>query len=415
MVLTRRLLTAGSGASFQPISNFQLSAAPDGGWSWFGDPRAIQYNGVVYYGFARGTNGDVVVRTYTEATGVTSSAVMLHAGLNRDDHAVPSLFVRDSDHKLLAFYSVHDGPAMYLRVSTNSLDSDPTLSGGFAAEVNLDSSLGGSDYTYPVPIQLLAETDDPIYLFYRSIPAGNPARYDLVYSKSTDGGATWPSPVAVSTINRSYWKIIQNGNDRVDFAVTSSHPFYAVGIIYHFYYSGGSYYQSDGTAMGSPPFATSDMTLVYDGTPNKSWVWDIAIDADGHPVILLATFPSSTDHRYRYAHWNGSAWATNQIVAAGTYIPTAGPEVYYSGGINFDKADPRVVYASVQNGSGRWDMYRYQTADEGATWTSRDLTDSGKNIRPAAVWNAAAVKALWMTGTYTTYTNYNTATTGTRL
>jgi hypothetical protein len=49
----------------------------------------------------------------------------------------------------------------------------------------------------------------------------------------------------------------------------------------------------------------------------KAWVHDIALDNAGRPVIVYATFPSDTDHRYRYVRWNGSGWTDRELVRAG--------------------------------------------------------------------------------------------------
>ena len=40
----------------------------------------------------------------------------------------------------------------------------------------------------------------------------------------------------------------------------------------------------------------------------------------GNPVLVFASFPTVTDHRYHYARWTGSAWEVNEITAAGGSI-----------------------------------------------------------------------------------------------
>lgn len=419
MTTLRRLLAAAGGGTsvLLPTTAFPVAASPSGGWTWFTDPRAVYFGGRTYFGYVNGS-GDVAVRSWDHATRTVSSETVLHAALEVDDHDNPSLLVRDSDHRLLAFYSKHDDTTMRLRASTTSLDTDPDLSDGFDAELSLDASLGGSDYTYPCPIQLLGEASDPVHLFYRDIAGGSPARYDLTMATSTNGGGTWGAGTRITNINRAYWKIVQTSDTRIDIAVTSTHPAYGNGSIYHAYYEGGAWYKSDGTSAGALPLDTSDMTLVYDGTSTPAWVWDIAVDGSGNPHILYATFPTTTDHRYNAARWSGSAWSSAEVAAAGTYIPTAAVgggsiEVYYSGGAVFDHADPDTVWASVQTGSGRWDVYRYRTADAGASWSGVARTVAGKNVRPAPVYGAAAaLGVLWMSGTYASYVSYTVGTDG---
>lgn len=409
-MLAPRLLRRGEGAFAPPaLTDFELTAAPDGGWSWFMDPRAVYYNGKTYFGYVD-SSGNVAVRSYTHATETVSSETILHAALDIDDHAAPSFLIRDSDQKILAFYTAHDDTTLRLRISSNAEDIS-----AFASEVSLDASAGGTDYTYPVPIQLTAETNDPIYVFYRDIVSVG--QYDLVYTKSTDGGSTWAAQTKVIDTNlHTYWKIAQNGTDRIDFAVTDEHPFYADGSLYHFFYQGGAYYKSDGSSAGSLPLDTSDMTQVYDGTGSndKSWVWDIAIDPDGNPRIAYATFPSVSDHRYHQARWSGLAWSTSEVAAGGDNIYANNDEEYYSGGIAIDRIDTDIVYCSRQV-SGQWEMYRYLTLDDGASWTERAITESSssKQIRPVAVRDAATdLRVVWMDGTYSTYTSYSVGTTG---
>lgn len=355
------------------------------------------------------------MRTYDESSETVGSEIVLHAALDVDDHASPSLLVRDSDHKLLVFYSVHDGPTMFLRVSATSLDTDPDLSDGFASEQNLDASLGGTDYTYPVPIQLTGEANDPIYLFYRDITSA--PTQQLVYNKSTDGGATWGSRVLVyqQSGRSSYWKISRNGDARIDFGISDGHPAVdAAPAIYHFYYEGGAYFESDGSSAGSLPLDTSDLTLVASGATTMTWVQDSAVDGSGHPVLVWVRYATAvSDLRYMYGRWDGAAWDVNEMAAAGASISAVGGSNYYAGGIALDQADPSIVYASLDTGTQMW---RYVTGDGGASWSSAMLEDGGstKLIRPVCPINASILRALYMKGTYTSFTNWSTGTSGVR-
>jgi hypothetical protein len=301
---------------------------------------------------------------------------------------------------------------MYVRTATNPEDAS-----AFDAKVNLASQLGSNYVTYPVPFQLLSETSDPIHLFWRDIPEGASGTETLAFSKSTDGGATWAPQTVLFTPGsgiRSYRQIASNGLDRIDFAVTDHHPADGATSLYHFYYTGGSYYKSDGTLItSSPPLTVADLTLVYDGSTERCWVWDIAYNVSGNPVIAFPTFPSTSAHRYRRARWTGSAWDIKTIIDNAGGGINGGGEPYYSGGMALDPDNPDVVWASVGVGGGRWDIYRCGTSDGGATWTTEALTSSGKNVRPTAVQNHAPnLQVVWMVGTYSSYTSYNVGTWG---
>jgi len=422
VVLARRLLIAGGAAGFTPPSGgltvSELAAAPEGGWSWFADPRAIFYNGTTYFGYSN-RDGDVTARSYDNATETTNTLISgnrLYAAMQIDDHDNPAVLLRDSDKRLLYFYTRHGGSQMYLNVSTNPEDIS-----SFAARVDLDSQLGGTAYTYPNPVQLLSETNDPIYLFYRDPIDSNTTA--MRYSKSTDGGATWAAQTLLfkSTNRSSYWKVASNGTDRIDFGISDGHPLYDADVsIYHFYYTGGNVYQTDGTligAIGAAVLEPDDLTLVYDGAVgDTAWIWDVTTDG---PHIAYTSYPSSTDHRANWARWTGAAWETHQIVATGTYIPTAIAaggsqiEVYYSGGVVLDHSDPDTTYVSVGQGSGVWDMYQYVTANGGTSWTATALAVGGKRVRPVSVRNYdAGMQVLWMEGTYASYTSFSVATEG---
>lgn len=399
--------TAGGGGS----SAVQLVAAGAHvapGWCWFADDRAIYYNGMTYFGYVT-ADGDIYVRKYTHSTATVSVPFDLHATLQIDDHVNPSLLIRDSDKKLLAAYSQHDGATIYLRISTNAEDIT-----AWGAEASLDASIGGSRYTYPSLVQLTGEASDPIYIFFRDhYSAADETPATMAFTKSTDGGSTWAAETRLARM--TYHKLAANGDARIDF-VGSNHPA-DVGVdygIYHFYMQGGNYYKSDGTQIvASLPIAYTDMTQVYDGSSVKAWLWDIAIDGTGKPIIVFATFPTEfTDHRYNYAKWTGAAWDVHEITAAGTGIDnTDANGLTYSGGVVLDHTDPQIVYLSKQV-SGQWEIYKYVTADGGATFSSTAITtgSTSKNIRPVAIRNHASdLKFLWLNGTYTGYTNWNLA------
>lgn len=414
------LAAAGDGGGFTPPSNaFTLTAAPEGGWIFYSDPKAIHYGSLTYFGFVNG-DGDIIVRSVDPVTRTVSGESVMHAALEVDDHANPALLIRDSDHRLMVFYSKHNDTTTRLRVSTTSLDTDPDISDGFAAEVSLDASIGGEDYSYVYPMQLTGETNDPIYLFVRDIP-GSGSTSDWVLTKSTNGGSTWSAKTVIysDTGRFAYMHAVRNGDDRIDFAVSDGHPFHQTDTsIHHFYYEAGAYHESDGTVI-TLPVNKSKATTIYDGTTTRSWIWDIAIDPNtGHPVVVYTTYPGGdgSDHRYNYARWTGSAWDTNEIAAGGTHIYSNGDEPYYSGGISIDRLNTSRVYLSRQAPT-QWELFAYTTADGGTTWTSRALTSgsASKQIRPTSVYDAdPRLRVMWMSGTYNTFTDWDTGTKGGR-
>lgn len=380
-----------------------------GQWSLFTNPRAI-YSSGVYYWSTVDTLGNIWAYSFKPSNG-TRTSVILAAALEIDDHDHASVLLRDSDSKILAFYTKHnDTNNARLRISSAANDAS-----AFAAEVNLDAQLGGNIYSYLCPIQLTGEANDPIYLFWRD-RLGDSTFDGHYFSTSADGGATWAARTQffVNGTERPYFQYARNGTTRIDFTCTQGHPNEVAGCsIYHFYYQGGHWYKSDGTDLGDSaaalPLAPADVTQVYDGSSVEAWCWDIAINSNGYPVIVYATFPTpASDHRYRYARWTGSTWDDHEICTAGG--PLYAVEAYYSGGVTLDKTNPSIAWCSRYTGS-QWEIWKYTTSDGGTTWTGTQITASSAymNARPyCAVGAPENATAFWWHGRYTSYSNFHT-------
>lgn len=385
--------------------------AIDGIWSWFTNPRAVHYNSKLYWGaVTQSSAGDLVAHDYNRLTGTIETST-LSTAFDGNDHANPSILIRDSDKKLMVFATRHNDTEFNYWVSTNAEDAS-----AFGTATNIDSSIGGERYDYPCPIQLTGEANDPIYVFYRHRNTANTAWLGTCFTKSTDDGATWAAGTTLfqNAGERPYFMYARNGDDRIDFACTNGHPDeVAACSIYHFYYQGGNYYTSDGTLIGDGtalPLEPADVTLVYDGTTVDSWVYDLAVDSSGNPVIVYSTLNTrASDHRYRYARWSGSTWVDNEICTAGGPLYVAAST--YSGGVTVDKVNTNIVWCSRNTAAGVWGIYRYTTSDGGATWVEeqQDAHSGVVNARPFCPWGAS-YPAIWWSGTYTTYSNYDTFT-----
>jgi hypothetical protein len=400
------LYNGGAGIPYPFADETPVLHAP-GGWSWYTNPRVLWHDDKLFLSSVE-SDGRLFAIERDDATGAANGRVL--GSLTSDEHTGASILRRASDGKLLYASTGHDTSYLYLSVSS-AADSVA----GFAAATNLDGSLGGSIYSYPTLIQLVDEANDPIYLFWRE--GNNSSTYAFYYSVSTSDGATWAAGTRFvengsgpSSWQRPYFIYAKNGGARIDFACTDGHPStVATNSIYHFYYEGGNFYKSDGTLIGGTgdlPLTPADMTKVYDGTTVRGWTWDIAIDSSGYPVIVYATFPTAaSDHRYRYARWTGSAWTDNEICTAGGPLYAAEP--YYSGGVTVDKVDPSIVWAS-RNTGGQWEIYRYATGDNGATWTNTAITSGSSQVqaRPYCP-PGKSMRPVWWTGTYSSYTSYN--------
>jgi hypothetical protein len=386
-----------------PAPTGSFLVADNAAWCWFSDPRAVYYNGKTYITFITSTGVNMIV-AYDHATDTVAGPVTIRTGMGVDDHANPAILIRDSDKRLIVFYSAHTGSGTYYKISTNPEDIS-----SWGSEVNLDPILGKSGYSYNMPVQLLGEANDPIYLWYRYNLSGTTL---WGYTWSTDGGANWSGHHSFFhvSVGHQYLKLAQNGDSRIDFVVTDGHPVETGHTsLYHFYYSAGNWYKSDGTAIAAPYYSgITNFTQIYDGSSAAGWMEDIAIDGSGNPVVLYTVYNSDTDRDYYWAKWTGSSWVSHKVADAGATIASIGTSTAYVGGASLDPTDPNIVYASVTVG-GQWEIVKFTTADNGASWSQTAITtdSTAENIRPFVPANRQAdLKVLWLYGTYTSYTSY---------
>ncbi len=405
-VLAAGTVVAGSGASAAgtaPLREREFTAS--GGWTWFTDPRAVYHQGAhrrTYAGWVA-QDGSVQVGSYDHDTG-RRVVVTLKARLQVDDHDNPSILVRP-DGRLMVFWSTHAGPTMWYRRTLHPED----ITSWEPERVFPTNTPGSLGYTYSNPMQLSAEANR-IYLFWRG---GN---FNPSMSTSADG-KTW-SPARTVIFNagqRPYVKYAGNGRDTIAMAFTEGHPRNVRTSIYYAAYRAGALRRADGSviaSMSSLPIAPTSGQKVYDqATSGKAWVHDVALDAANRPVIVYAVFPTDTDHRYRYARWDGTRWVDRELVRAGRSMSVDPAEPNYSGGISLDHDDPSIVYLARQV-NGVFEVEAWTTPDGGASWSSRPLTapSTRGNYRPVSPWGQVTddMDIVWMHGTYPSYSSFGT-------
>lgn len=398
------------------------SFTEDGAWCFFADPRAIRYAGRhdrTYVGWLTG-QGDVMIGTYDHKDGTVDS-VMIKPRLQQDDHANPALFFPADGHAII-FYSAHNGKTMYYRQMEAAEDI-----ASFGDERELPENTSGMHgYTYPNPVYDSRERK--LYLFWRG---GN---FKPNFSICPDGTETWSEPrtLIFGDGARPYIKYERGGDDAIWFAFTDGHPnIEPHNSIYCACIRDGVVYHADGTEIkpvSGLPMLPREADVVFDGADRdaKAWIWDIALDASGHPVLVYAVFRSDTDHRYWYSRWNGEAWESREITAGGSWFPQTEQgaverEPFYSGGLILDHADPANVYLS-RPVNGVFEIEHWRTPDHGATWESTAITagSSRNNVRPVLARDMRSVPGarsggqsgpllLWMHGDYVHFTRYETA------
>lgn len=382
----------------------------DGAWCWFADPRSIYHKGQkeqTYFSWVTST-GDIVIAAYNHKTGEYIKNT-LSEKLQVDDHANPSVFIR-KDGKIILFYSKHFDTVMRYRISTNAEDIS-----SFGAEKTF-----GYNVTYPYPFQV----GNDIVIFYRGDADWHPTM-----AVSHDNGETFDAPTKfiIGGGQRPYTRYCQDSTGAIHVAYTTGHPRNeASNKIYYALFKNDKFYRADGTLIkdynaGANPLNidTNDAETVYNASNGKGWIWDITVDSDKNPVMVFASFPTDTDHRYYYSRWTGANWFQKQLTNGGKWFPqtpvnTTEPEPNYSGGISLDYDNPSTVYLSKQV-KDVFEIFKFTTPDKGITWDSIAVTwNTPKeyvNVRPIAPRHhkKGFFDVLWMKGPYTYYTNYHTS------
>ncbi len=404
-------------AECRPGSDYP-KLAEVGAWNWCGDPKAITHVGSrrqTYTGWVD-DQGSVIVASYDHDTGEVATTAVREA-LDQDDHANPSLLALP-DGRMIVFYSAHGGvrarkpsdKGMYYRIT--AAPEDITTWG---EEREFPTNVKGNwHFTYPNIVRLAGE-DGRLYLFWRG-GDGRPT-----YSTSDDDGETWTEAATLirSQGSRPYVKYASDGDRAIHIAFNDGHPRgESENSLYYAVYRDGALRKADGTLvreMIDLPIHVSLVDTVHNAhrTGVRSWVWDIALDGDGHPVIAYVVFPDETDHRYRYARWSGTAWETQDIVHGGASMCVGLSkrrlqyyDDYYSGGLALDHADPSIVYLSRQI-EGVFEIERWTTPDGGVTWSHEPVTCGSKlhNVRPSVPRGRTAdgPDVFWMHGIYKHY------------
>jgi hypothetical protein len=409
MTFALRSLRTG-GVTNPVLAGITLTDAPNGNFSPYCVPVAVQSGGKVFYAYPDGSNGNIEIAEADEATGANVATTVLHAALEADAHNCAAILVRSSDSRLVVIYGRHNNSDIYRRISTNPNDST-----SWGTETNIDSQLGGTRYTDWQLHQLNAMTNDPLVLFYRDEPtAGTDSRW--VMSTSTDGGTTFGAQTIIYRVAsaRSYVVSWSDSQDRIHF-IASNSTAAATHVIGHFYYDNGSWFASDGTSLGSPPFDETDLTTIYSGS-DFALPSFVAIDTDGTPVATYYTRNASDEYTHWYARWDGSQWNSTELASGLSGVPYE-PTTGDTGPLHAtpDDGDVNVVYSIEDTGDGNPQVYRYVTVDSGATFSKSAITmgSTGHQGVPSAVRHrGSGLRVLWQFGTLNDYLDYSLGTRG---
>lgn len=406
-------LSANSPGQPDIVSNTQTIISPSGAFCWFQDPRAIYVEGKfrrTYVGWIS-SQGKLEVGYYDHDTNEIGSKIIKEF-LDVDDHNVSSFLVLP-DLRLMIFYARHNKENLYARQTLKP--EDITDWGDEIIVTRMDK------VTYSHPVYLVDEKC--FYVFWR----GNTWKPTFATSKD---GLNWSEPKVLFQDRgkeaeniRPYLKVVSDGKRTIHFTFTDGHPRNEpLNSVYYACYKEGKFKRADGTLIGSMnslPILHSDCDKVYDATRTgaRAWVWDIALDKKGEPVIVYTQLPEEDKHFYHYVLWNGKQWVDHEITFAGPWFPETPkdkkePEPHYSAGICINHANSNEVYLSRKRDT-TFEIERWVTHDAGKSWSHTPVTQNSTviNVRPIVPWGYNKEKGhiLWMRGHYTHYTQFQTS------
>jgi hypothetical protein len=400
------------------------SFTEDGAWCWFSDPRAVYFEGRfkrTYCGWID-SGGNVMIGFFDHETRIIETDT-IHAALEVDDHDNPSLFF-ESDGTIQVYYTRHSAnDGIFF---TQSLNPENIHDWSETRILALNDTISGSGfsktYTYTNIIQLKEESGR-LFLFWRGLD------FKPNVSISDDKGKSWSTgkililPERTYKNRRPYMKVASDAEHTIHIAFTDGHPRDELtNSIYYVAYKKGQFMKANDEMISiwsDLPLDPNACDKVYDAsiTGEKAWIWDIAQDNNGSPVLVYARFLDDLNHFYYYATYENGTWNNHKLVNSGRWFPhtlegEAEREPNYSGGIVLDHQDPsRVILA--RNKKGIFEIEQWKTDNNGKDWEITPVTENSANdnVRPFVVRQypgAETPVVLWMNlREYVHYTNYN--------
>ncbi len=330
--------------------------AAEGAWCWFADPRALHYEnkeGTInktYIGYID-IHGNIKAMQY-DFQKKEQEEVLIRSYFQPDDHNNPTFLVLP-DERIMIFYSRHtDEPCFYYRVSR--------------------------------------------------IP---------------------PYQIVQSTGARPYAKYMSNGKDKIYLTYTTGHPDNELPNFLYFNYIDIKTLQltdvrgtvlstiADGTfkVNKTGDYAKQYPSTVVDNPSERDWVWQIASDRNGNPVIAMVRISDNKEsHDYYYAKWNGHEWKKTFLINAGGHFhQTPNLEKCYSAGMAIDPSNVNEVYCSlpVEGKYGKvYEIVRFIMSEDGEVISKEAVTKDSQlnNVRPYMIpaSEGTPLRLTWMYGNY---------------
>ena len=391
----------------------------EGAWCWFADPRALHYeneSGTInktYIGYID-IHGNIKAMQY-DFKKKKQEEVLIRSYFQPDDHNNPTFLVLP-DERIMIFYSRHtDEACFYYRIS--QIPGDITMLG----EEKVIKTRNNT--TYPSPF-ILSDDPEHIYLCWRGI-GWHPtiAKLSLPDEKD-DVSIVWGAyQIVKSTGARPYAKYVSNGKDKIYLTYTTGHPDNENPNFLYFNYIDIHTMQlkdvkgntlstiADGTfrVNKTPDYVARYPYTVVDNPVERDWVWQVALDKRGYPVIAMVRISSDKkSHDYYYAGWDGHEWKKTFLANAGGHFhQTPNLEKCYSAGLAIDPANTSLIYCSlpIEGKYGKvYEIVKYTLDEDGKIISTEAITRNSQlnNVRPYIIPSSenTPLRLAWMYGNY---------------
>ncbi len=420
----------------------------NGNWTWYSDERSVidkargriivgsDGNGTGVGGSAR--SGAIEVAMFDLQTGTPTRVTLLPSGvLGADDHNTPGLMVWP-DGKYLAQWTGHNQNFLTYFSIYDGTNWNPYTTFDWQALGATSSEMA----SYSNPHYLPAE--GRTYTFVRSLDIKS-----MNLLLSTDEGDTWAyygklnRSYPGSGYNPGYYRFCDNGQDRIDFICTESHPRDTLTSIYHGYISNGMSFRTDGTLVDGDLNDTnaplsSDFMLVFSNatvmptgqTNYRCWNSDVQWYPDGTIEAIIHArinqsahiggYPDQEDpnHAFFFCRWDGMKWTSTYLCQAGYKLYSAEADYVGLGALSPNdpntifistRYDPRAVQPGVTDTNGPYsawhEIWKGVTTNHGASfaWTPITRNSSHDNLRPIVpAWDSNNTALIWFRATYNT-------------
>lgn len=384
--------------------------------TWWILPRAVEVNSDTHYGVVDSVGNVAVIEI--ENSGSTVTRHELGTAI-QDDHCAPAILV-PADKPPIAIWTRHAANSLlYLRRG----NGDPEDWTSLIAE---ETETIGTNCSYS---QIYREgLTDHVVIFTR-YGSGND-EWGVI--ESTDYGATWSSVQTVFDFenNQGYISTVQVGD--IIRVVTWGHPTLSAAShreprYFEIDLSDGDITDNDGNSVGnldgtSLPLDVNSYTEIVNFT-NDQRVFDVSSGTE--PAVVVGEWTTDIDTEYKFLVRQSAAtptWTKKDIVAAGVVFGEAASR-HYNGGASFINPDDDYTMYLAREDSGTWYIDKYETDDDGDSWTvtnvtSSDISQTHAHIfaRPYCPVNAgstatvAGPEVIWhAVNRYTSFTDYAAA------